>query len=238
MIGSLLTPASVRLRQQGFANAHRKPHLLALAIVVLARLHFGPSPWTPPDTTDAACGWAGVLLVFAGIVGRTLATLSTGGLKDAGVIRTELYSVCRNPLCFPSFLVVFGLGLVSRRPDFLLLVCAAFFAVFIPMMHNEAKSLRARFAEFAAHEAGVPLFFPNFRLWQDRPSWEIRFRLVKRTLLDSSLALVTIPTITLASHQPQPARRKAFAQPTPRPTQIESSRPVESPQLRLTEQSL
>ena len=135
--------------------------------------------------------------MFAGIIGRVLATLSIGGLKDRVIVKTELYSVCRNPLYFASFLMALGVGLLSARADFTVLVSVAFLVIFYPMMRNEAKLLRARFGDFAEYEQQVPLFFPNFALWQERGQIEISFSRIKRTLLDSSLVLLAIPVFVL-----------------------------------------
>jgi hypothetical protein len=81
--------------------------------------------------------------------------------------------------------------------DFTVLVSASFLAIFHPMMRNEANFLREKFADFAEYEQRVPLFFPNFALWQERGKIEIRFDRVKRTLLDASLALIVVPALIL-----------------------------------------
>jgi protein-S-isoprenylcysteine O-methyltransferase Ste14 len=188
---------SPRLSQQGFANLHRKLIFRLLAIILTAYLFYAPNLW-PLDGSAVLCAQvAGMLLIFAGIIGRILATLSIGGLKDQVIVKTELYSVCRNPLYFASFLMAVGLGLLSGRSDFTVLLIAAFLAIFYPMMRNEARYLRARFEDFAAYEKAVPLFIPNFWLWQERGTYPINFRLVKRTLLDASLILIAIPVMIL-----------------------------------------
>jgi hypothetical protein len=112
-------------------------------------------------------------------------------------MQTELYSICRNPLYFASFLIALGVGLLAGRLDFLFLAAGAYLAIFYPMMRNEANYLRGNFQEFAEYEKRVPLFLPNFSLWQERKRFEISFKLVKRTLLDASLALLAIPVMIL-----------------------------------------
>jgi protein-S-isoprenylcysteine O-methyltransferase Ste14 len=74
-----------------------------------------------------------------------LATISSGGHKDKKVMQTELYSICRNPLYFASFLMAVGVGLLTGRVDFLLLITVAYLAIFYPMTLNEAKYLTGRF---------------------------------------------------------------------------------------------
>lgn len=186
-----------RLRSQGFINHHRKLVFRLLTILLAAYLFYAPNPW---PLTDAAIVWtqaAGVLLLFAGIIGRTFATISIGGHKDKVIMKTELYSICRNPLYFSSFLMGIGIGLLTSRIDFTILVAAGYLAIFYPMMRNEAKLLKQTFPDFAEYERNVPLFFPKFSLWNGRKNFEINFDRVKRTLIDSSLALLAIPAISL-----------------------------------------
>lgn len=186
-----------RLNTQGFVNQHRKLLFTLTAAALIAYLVFVPNPWRLPTLGFVAAEFAGIALIFAGILGRIFATISIGGHKDRSIVQTELYSICRNPLYFASFLMSVGMGLLSGRLDFMVLMMAAYLAIFYPMMLNEASYLRERFEDFAVYEARVPLFFPNFNLWQERKKIEISFRLVKRTLLDASLALLLIPAMAL-----------------------------------------
>lgn len=189
-----------RLKQQGFSNLHRKKFFRLLAAGLLAMLLFIPDPWRLSSRAALACQIAGTLLVFAGILGRIMATISIGGQKDRTIVATELYSVCRNPLYFASFLMAAGIGLLSARVDFLALATTGYLAIFYPMMRNEADYLRRRFADYAEYERRVPLFLPDFRLWQERHHFEINFRLVRRTLLDAAVALPVIPLMYLIRH--------------------------------------
>ena len=188
---------STRLREQGFTNLHRKLIFRLLAISLAAYLFYVPNLWKLEQPVVLCAQISGILLMFAGIIGRVLATLSIGGLKDRVIVKTELYSVCRNPLYFASFLMALGVGLISARVDFTVLVTAAFLVIFYPMMRNEASLLRAKFADFAEYEQRVPLFFPNFALWRERGRIEISFSRIKRTLLDSSIVLLAIPVLIL-----------------------------------------
>lgn len=188
---------SSRLRNQGFVNHHRKLLFRLMAILLAAYLFYVPAPWTPPEIAILSSQIAGSLLIFTGMLGRILATITIGGLKDRVIVKTELYSVCRNPLYFSSFLMAMGVGLLSGRVDFVFLVGVSFLAIFYPMMINETRYLSLRFEDFADYEKTVPLFFPNFSLWNERKGFEINFKLVERTLLDASLVLPAIPVMIL-----------------------------------------
>jgi protein-S-isoprenylcysteine O-methyltransferase Ste14 len=186
---------SIRLREQGFSNLHRKLIFRLLAIALAAYLLYVPNPWPLYESAVLGIRFAGALLMFTGILGRIFSTLSIGGLKDRVIVQTELYSICRNPLYFSSFLMAVGTGLLFARLDFTVLLIAAFMVVFLAMMHNEARVLRAKFPNYAEYEQRVPLFFPNFMLWKQGEHYQIDFRLLKRTLLDSSLILLAIPVM-------------------------------------------
>lgn len=188
---------SSRLRDQGFVNQYRKLILRILAVALAAYLFYVPSPWDFRAASAMLLQASGCLLLFAGIVGRVFASLSIGGRKDQTLVRTELYSVCRNPLYFSSFLMTVGFGLLMGRVDFTVVAAAAYLAVFYPMMLNEARFLKARFPEYGDYENGVPLFIPNFCRWQARETFEINFRLVFRTLLDAAIALPVIPLVLI-----------------------------------------
>jgi protein-S-isoprenylcysteine O-methyltransferase Ste14 len=194
----MTSPASQsRLSAQGFINHHRKLVFVVMLISLVAYLYFVPNPLPLPNLALQCSEFAGMLLIFAGILGRILATISIGGHKDKKIMKTELYSVCRNPLYFASFLMAIGIGLVSGRLDFTMIVMTGYLAIFYPMMRNEAKHLGKNFPDFAEYEAKVPLFFPNFGLWEERKHINVNFRLVKRTLLDASLALLVVPVMIL-----------------------------------------
>lgn len=186
-----------RLQRQGFVNRHRKLLFVLMGTALVTYLSLVRAPWELSDRIVQCLQLSGLLFIFGGILGRILATLSIGGLKDRKIVKTELYSVCRNPLYFASFLMAIGVGLSSGRLDFTLLTGAGYLAIFYPMMLNEAKFLREIFEDFAAYEKEVPLFFPNFRLWEERKNFEISFPLVKRTMFDASLALPAIFLIPL-----------------------------------------
>jgi protein-S-isoprenylcysteine O-methyltransferase Ste14 len=188
---------SSRLQEQGFINLHRKVILRLAAIGLLAFLFYAPSHWELHGNGLLAGQMSGAIMVFAGILGRILSTITIGGHKDRTIVRTELYSITRNPLYFSSFLMALGVGLLSGRMDFLALLAVCYLSVFYPMMRNEAAHLRDRFDEYADYEKSVPLFFPNFCQWNARERFEVNFRLVRRTALDAAITLAAIPVMML-----------------------------------------
>lgn len=193
-----MTTTSQRLKDQGLINHHRKTAFRLAAVVLLAYLFYMPIFLPIPPAAMLWVVFAGTLLLFVGVVGRMFATISIGGHKDSKVVQTEVYSITRNPLYFSSFLMAIGLGLISLRVDFLVLLCVAYLLIFYPMMKNEARYLQERFEDYAEYEKRVPLFFPKFSLWTSRDHFEVNFRLLKRTLRDASVALLVVPVLLAA----------------------------------------
>lgn len=184
-----------RLRLQGFANQHRKPLFAAMCLLLLSYFLFFPILWMPPESVAVILHLLGFFLISLGCVMRIFSTMSIGGHKNCRIVTTEVYSICRNPLYFASFLMAVGIGLFTARPDFSSLCAAAYLLLFLPMMRNEANYLKERFSDYKEYERSVPLFFPNPFLWRGRENFEINFRLVSKTALDSSVAIAILPML-------------------------------------------
>ena len=154
--------------------------------------------WAIPELVEELMEPAGILLLFAGVMGRAFSTITIGGRKDKELVTTEIYSTVRHPLYFFSFLFMIGIGLLIRRPEIMMYLMAAYLAVFIPMMKNEEKYLTAKFGEqYTAYAKTVPFFIPDFRLYTARERIETNPRLIGRTLLEASLVLIFIPLMEI-----------------------------------------
>ncbi|MCM8804060.1 MAG: isoprenylcysteine carboxylmethyltransferase family protein [Candidatus Omnitrophica bacterium] len=99
------------------------------------------------------------------IVGEFFRFLSSGIIKKNEILTKEgLYSLCRNPLYFGSFLVSFGFAISSCS-----LFVWAYFIIFFPLIYiptikNEEIFLENKFGEeFKKYKKEVPSFFPVFK---------------------------------------------------------------------------
>jgi protein-S-isoprenylcysteine O-methyltransferase Ste14 len=184
-----LQNTTCRLKEQGFINQHRKTIFRILAVILVADFLLVPDYFYFPESSVLSLELLGISILFLGIVGRVFATISIGRLKDREIVSSEMYSICRNPLYFSSFLMALGIGLLSSRLDFFISITGAYLIIFYPMMLNEAKFLKQRFSNYPEYESRVPLFIPNFRLWNERSHFQIDFKLVKRTFFDAFIAL-------------------------------------------------
>lgn len=126
----------------------RVPAGWVLGLLVLALSH----PTRETLVMGLALALPGELLRLwaSGHIDKTRA-LATGGP----------YAHTRNPLYLGSLLLAVGVAVAAGDPWVLLAVCAYFLAFYPSVMKEEADFLRAKFPEYAAWAAEVPLFLPR-----------------------------------------------------------------------------
>jgi protein-S-isoprenylcysteine O-methyltransferase Ste14 len=167
--------------------------VLGIALWVLLVL-FSRSRWqeTAPHI-QALVEFAGLLLIFVCILGRTWCTLYIGGYKKRELITKGPYSVVRNPLYVFTSLGAAGMGAQTGSVVIALLSAAATVAIFSTVARREEAFLAATFPEFADYAARVPRFWPRWSVWQEADELRVRPHLVRRTFLDACLFLLAVP---------------------------------------------
>ena len=117
----------------------------------------------------AILGNGKILHFFCGLpfvlFGEYIRILSAGIIKKNEVLAKEgTYALCRHPLYFGSFLISFGLTIMSNN-----LFIYAYFAIFFPLFYiptilKEEKFLKSKFGnEFENYRRNVPVFFPKLK---------------------------------------------------------------------------
>ena len=108
--------------------------------------------------------WCGLPFV---LLGEYIRILSAGIIKKNEALATEgTYALCRHPLYFGSFLISFGLTIMSNN-----LFIYAYFAIFFPLFYiptilKEEKFLKSKFGnEFDNYKRNAPLFFPKLKFY-------------------------------------------------------------------------
>lgn len=100
--------------------------------------------------------------VPAGTSGRNTRAQVAEELNTSG-----MYSVVRNPLYLGNLLIWLGLSLFPANWWFPVVTVAAFWLYYERIMFAEEEFLRRRFGTaFEQWAARVPVFLPNFKLWQ------------------------------------------------------------------------
>lgn len=104
----------------------------------------------------------GLFLVFAGALGRILCTLYIGGRKNRELCQTGIYSMCRNPLYFFSFLGLSGVCLASQNLTLTLVATSLFLILYRAVILSEEKKLLRLFpTDFATYQKITPRFWPR-----------------------------------------------------------------------------
>lgn len=122
----------------------------------------------------------GIFLLFVGIVGRLYATLYIGGMKNSGsdgnsFISDGIYSVCRNPLYFFSFVGLLGILFLKGQLILVILGAALFLLVYRFTILGEEKFLSDKFGDsYKEFLKNTPRFFPNFSRFKYSERLEIR----------------------------------------------------------------
>lgn len=126
---------------------------------------------------------AGLCLVFAGVLGRILCTLYIGGRKDRELCQTGIYSMCRNPLYFFSFLGLAGICLAAQNLTLTLIASSLFLILYRAVIGSEEKKLLALFPQdFPTYQKSVTRFWPRGFPHRDSQILQVDTRVFIRSL--------------------------------------------------------
>jgi protein-S-isoprenylcysteine O-methyltransferase Ste14 len=186
------TPSAFDLRT---IQRQRKRLLLGMfGAALLPALSISSCWWPSAKALHRTIEWAGIVLIFVCIFGRTWCTLYIGARKKRMLVRLGPYSLSRNPLYAFTVLGAFGVGAQYGSLIMATCVAAATFAVFYRVARREEAFLAGAFgADFVRYAEEVPLFGPRLSGWRDTKELTVNPRLVLRTFLHATVFLLTIP---------------------------------------------
>ena len=101
----------------------------------------------------------GALLIVLGLLLRAAA--SGHVQKNEALATSGPYAYTRNPLYLGSLLIGGGFALAARSWWVAGILAAMFFAIYIPVIRDEEKFLRAKFPEFEEYARRVPRIVPR-----------------------------------------------------------------------------
>jgi hypothetical protein len=121
-------------------------------------------------------------------------SLFIGGRKNDLVVRDGPFSVVRNPLYVFSFLAVVGIGLQSGMVTMLVLLVGGFLLYYPFVVRKEEAFLSHKFGEpYAEYMREVPRWLPNFELWREPDTMEVKLKFVLKTALDAAVFFLPLP---------------------------------------------
>jgi protein-S-isoprenylcysteine O-methyltransferase Ste14 len=108
--------------------------------------------------------WPSLFLGLIGILpGLLVRTLASGYLRKNEALATSgPYAYTRNPLYLGSLLMGIGFAVAARSWLIGAALAIMFFAIYLPVIHDEEEFLRGKFAEFEEYAQRVPRIWPRF----------------------------------------------------------------------------
>ena len=144
---------------------------------------------------------AGIILVFACMVGRMWSILYVGSKKNTELVTTGPFSMMRNPLYFFSCIGAVGVGLMYGSLLVALGLGAIAYAVFSVTAAKEAEFLLNKFGPaYEAYSRRTPRFWPSPALYSDEHEVYFSPKALRRTVLDAMLFLAVFPVIELLEY--------------------------------------
>ena len=136
----------------------------------------------------------GRAMIVVAIVGRAWCSLYIGGRKKAEIVDRGPYSISRNPLYVFSFIGAFGMGAQTGSVTLATLFTVVAFGVFFLTLKREEAWLSEAFGEtYEAYRRRTPRFGPDFSLWRDAETLEVRPRFFLTTIRDGLVFFLAIP---------------------------------------------
>jgi protein-S-isoprenylcysteine O-methyltransferase Ste14 len=127
----------------------------------------------------------GLLLVGIATVGRLWCSVYISGYKDAQLITTGPYSLCRNPLYFFSLLGFAGVGFATETVTLGIVLTLLVLVAYPSVIAREEAVLRAKFgAEFERYCAKTPRLLPRISGFAEPETYTVNPRLFRRTMGD------------------------------------------------------
>ena len=141
---------------------------------------------------------SGNILVTLCIIGRITATTFLGGHKNTTLITYGLFSVCRNPLYFFSFLGSCGIALMSAHLVLIILIPALFLWIYLGVIAREEVFLAEQFGDaYRQYCEKTPRFFPKLSLYHAPETIPMVPQFLVNALKDAAGWLVAFPVMTL-----------------------------------------
>lgn len=171
--------------------------MVALPLILLSR-----PPGVDNPLLDFWLENMGYILIFLGLGGRFWAYLHIGGRKSKALTTTGPYALCRHPLYFSSFLLVFGIGCLFENWILFLIALSVFLLFHGAAIRKEEIKLSALFGDsYDIYRRNTPKLFPTWKhLKKSKGPGNgvlIDSRLICTHLLESASFLLLIPVADL-----------------------------------------
>ena len=131
----------------------------------------------------------GFFLVIVGVLGRIWSSLYIEGNKTNSLVTNGIYSICRNPLYFFSFLLLLGYCLLIK--SFIVSFMAMLMLIIVyprTIKYEEEKLLKIHGDDYLNYFNNTPKFIPNLFLFKKtEKSYKIKIDInkIENVLIES-----------------------------------------------------
>jgi len=150
-------------------------------VAFLFLLLFSGYSWEPALYTHLAVDIVAFILILICTFGRLWALAYISGHKTKDLITDGPYSLVRNPLYLFSLIGAVGIGLVSKNIVVFTLILMLFL-IYYPFVirAEEEHLLEVHGKAFEKYKSKTPMFFPDFKGFQEQQYYSINARLFRR----------------------------------------------------------
>ncbi len=133
--------------------------------------------------------FSGFFLVIVGVFGRIWSSLYIEGNKTNSLVTNGIYSICRNPLYFFSFLLLLGYCLLIK--SFIVSFMAMLMLIIVyprTIKYEEEKLLKIHGDDYLNYFNNTPKFIPNLFLFKkNEKSYKIKIDInkIENVLIES-----------------------------------------------------
>jgi len=154
----------------------------------------GPAP--RPALVQAILSGLGLLLVALACLGRIWCSVFIAGRKDAEIVTTGPYALCRHPLYSLSFVGGVGLGVATQ--SFVLTIVTAVVLAWLLRQAARAEEVQLHAAHgevYAQYVRATPRWWPRWRNWQIPEQANVRPRVVWKSFVDAGAFFLLLAAV-------------------------------------------
>lgn len=186
-------PAGRQKPKWSFWQRHRILFLRVGFVVVLPVLLVVQPVWGNGQV-PAGMDLLGILLIFAGVLGRFWAILYVGGRKDRTVVQEGPYSMCRHPLYLFSTIATAGLGLMLGSVVLAAVLAGGAFIILSRTAAGEEVVLRGLYGSaYDDYAAQTPRILPAIGQFRTGPRIDVDVHELRNNFLDAVVFITFIP---------------------------------------------
>jgi protein-S-isoprenylcysteine O-methyltransferase Ste14 len=143
----------------------------------------------------------GFALTVVCAIGRIYVSTFIGGVKNARLITTGPYTLCRNPLYLFSLCGALGIGLMTTSLVCATVIFTGFYVVYLCLIEREEGFLREKFgADFEDFVKSTPRLLPDFKKFSCPMEMTFQPRFLTNAVKDAVWWFVPLPVFLLVDY--------------------------------------